>query len=74
VRYPRTVVAGLHLAELVCPHCIERLAVCDVVAANRNLRGHPAHGVHAAPMAGVNQKLCVRTQKSLVHRQLPPIR
>ena len=53
MRDPGAVVAGAHLAQLVGAHLVERRVVGGRVVLDRDLRGHAAHGVGAAAMAGL---------------------
>ena len=57
VRDPRAVVAVVHLAELVGAHLRERRLVRRRVVLDRDLRGHAAHRVHAAAVAGLDEEL-----------------
>ena len=73
MRDPRAVVAVVHLAALVGDHLRERRVVGCGVALDRDLRGHAAHRVRAPAMTGLDEKLRVRPQEPLVHRDLRPV-
>ena len=74
VRDPGAVVAGGDLAQLVgadLGQCgVVGIHVRRVAAADRDLRGHAAHGVGAALVAGLDQQFGIRAQERLRHRHL----
>ena len=59
MRHPGSVVPGAHFAQLVLAHFFERLFVRRGIVLDGNLRGHSAHGVNAAAVAGLDQQLHV---------------
>jgi hypothetical protein len=63
VRDPRAVVAVLGLALLVGAHLGERRVVGGGVALDRDLRGHAAHRVKAALVAGLDAVERVRAHE-----------
>src|SRR5436853_181718 len=60
--YPRTIVPGPHLAQLVLPNLLERLLVRRPIILDWNLRGHSTHGVNPSPMAGLYEQLNIGFQ------------
>jgi len=66
VRDPGAVVTGPDLAQLVLPHLLECRFICGRVVLDRDLRGHAAHRVGAAPMAGLDQEVDVRLEEVAV--------
>ena len=74
MRHPGAVVAGLHLAQLVGANLIQRLLVGHRIVLDRHLRGHAAHGVNIAAMAGLDQQLRVRLQEMPLHGDFAAIR
>ena len=60
---PGAIVARLHFAQLVVAHLIERRFVGGRIVLDGNLRGHAAHGVNFAAMAGLDQQLHVGLQE-----------
>ena len=73
MRDPSSVVTGLDLAQLVGAHPFERDLVRGRVVLDRDLRGHPAHRMHLATVARVDEQLHVSGEKALVHRHLRAI-
>ena len=61
MRHPGAVVPGLHFAQLVLPDLFERLLIGLRIVLDRNLRGHAAHGVNAAAVAGLDQQVARRS-------------
>ena len=59
MRDPGAVVPGLHFAQFVLAHFRQRLFVRHRIVLDGNLRGHSAHGVSAAAVAGLDQQLHV---------------
>ena len=55
---------SLHLAQLVGAHLGERRLVGRRVVLDRDLRGHAAHGVDAAAVAGLDEELHVGAQEA----------
>ena len=74
VRDPGAVVPVGHLAELVGAHLGERGLVRLRVVLDRDLRGHAAHGVDVAAVAGLDEELHVRAEEPLVHRDVRAVR
>ncbi len=68
MRDPGAVVAVGRLALLVDLHLRERLGVRLLVVLDRDLRGHPAHRVDVAAVAGLDQELRVALQEVRGHR------
>ncbi len=64
---PGPVVAVGHLAHLVGADLRERGLVRLGVVLDRDLRGHAAHRVDPAPVAGPDEELHVGAQEALVH-------
>ena len=73
VRHPGAVVPVLHLAELVGAHLGERRLVGGGIALDGDLRGHPAHRVDPAAMAGLDEELRVGAHVGLLHRHLAAV-
>src|SRR6266545_1226858 len=65
---PGTVMSGMHLPYLVLQDFLERVGVRRGVALDRYLRGHAAHRVDAAAVAGADQQVYVRFQEVTIHR------
>ena len=74
VSHPGPVMAVLHLQKLVGTDLLDGCQVRLGVALDRDLGGHSAHGVHAAAVAGPDEKLPAATQERLGHRHLTPVR
>ena len=67
MRDPGAVVPGAYLAQLVGAHARHGGGVGLRVVADRDLRRHAAHGVRAAPVAGMDQQLHVRLEEMPLH-------
>ena len=65
--------AVAHFAQLVGAHLVEGLLTRGGVAPDGDLRGHAAHSVHAAPMAGLHHELRVGSHARLLHGHLRAI-
>ena len=70
MRHPGAVVAVAGLALLVGAHLCERLLVQRLVALDGDEGGHAAHGVRAAPMAGLDAEQRIRAHEGRRHRHL----
>ena len=66
--------AGGDLAQLVGAHPLHRKGVGLVVALDRDLRGHAAHRMRTAAVAGLDQQFRVGLQERLGHRHLATLR
>ena len=73
MRHPGAIVAVVRLAALVRDDLVHGRLVGRGVALDRDLRGHPSHGVRAAAMTGLDEQLRVGPQEPLVHRDLRPV-
>ena len=51
----------LHFALLILTHLIQSLFIRDGIVLDGDLRGHAAHGVNAAAVAGLNQQLHIQS-------------
>ena len=67
MRHPGAVVAGFDLAQLVGADLVQRLLIGHRIVLDGHLRGHAAHGVNLAAMAGLDQQLRIRLQEMPVH-------
>ena len=70
---PGAVEAVLRLARLVLPHLGHGLGVDLGVAPARDERGHAAHRVRPAPVAGLDQQLGVGAHERRGHRDRVPL-
>jgi hypothetical protein len=68
MRHPRPVVADRGLALLVGLDLGEGFGVRALVVLDRDLRGHAAHRVRVAPMAGLDEELRVALHEVRRHR------
>lgn len=59
MRHPSTVMASLHLTQLISPDAIHGLVVGSLVILDGDLGSHATHGVDAAAMAGLDEELDV---------------
>ncbi len=71
---PGAVVSVPDLALLVGPHLVQGRLVGQLVLFDGDLRGHPAHRVDPAAMAGLHQELRIGPQEMLGHGQLAAVR
>src|SRR5438552_3189270 len=74
MRDPGAVMAGLHLAQLILTNLFKRFLVALRIILDGNLSRHSAHGVNAAPVTGLDQKVDIRLQKVAVHGDVGAIR
>ena len=65
---------GRHFPQLVLAYLLQRLLVRRCVVLDRNLRGHSAHRMNPAAMAGLDQQLDIRFQEMLVHGHVRAVR
>ncbi|KAG0733423.1 hypothetical protein G6F23_013361 [Rhizopus arrhizus] len=70
MRDPGTVVAGGYFAQLVGAHAGHRLFVGGRIVVDRDLRGHAAHRMRTAAVAGLDQQFRIRLQERLGHGHL----
>ena len=64
---PGTVVSVANFAFLVRPHFCQRALVGLRVVPDRNPRCHATHRIGAAPMAGLDKQLRIRSQEMAGH-------
>ena len=74
MRDPGAVMARLRLALLVRPHLVHGELVRLRIVPDRDLRRHPAHGMGAAAVTGLDQQVDIGLQERSVHRQGAAIR
>ena len=70
VRDPRAVAAVGGFAQLVRAHFLDRSRVRGRVVLDRDLRGHAAHRVRAAAVAGLDEQQRVSAHERRGHRHL----
>ena len=70
---PGAVMAVARLALLVGAHLGEGRLVRGLVALDRDLRRHAAHGEGAAAVAGLDEQERIGVEERLAHRHLPTV-
>ncbi len=70
---PGAIVAGADFAEFILAHAVERALIGFRIVLDGDLRGHAAHGVNAAAVAGLDEELHIALEEVALHGDLRAI-